>query len=448
MFNWKKTGILFAGLFLSVFWVWFSNSVQKEQNYSKLESVKLRAEVAKNSLQKLFNFSALKNSKVKKPFLFSLKLDAKTLAPKNFKVRKKEHLNLSALRIKTSFKESGMKQAFFLHGYSQKKSESFIVRVRTVNNDIYLDGLPLDYMANSLSYTFPNQSWYLLNSGNKVLISSNESKVGETFLGKSESTIKETFNFGVEPSILVVELQNPYSNALITFAGVAGVLLMTLSIFFMSGWGFDFGLRKAKPKTLGSSEDLGISGLTFEEEMTREIEGLTDDVEHMEMTPVENVKPAPRSTLKTPYENVVENEKTFETRKNSLNSSVSSTAKNPTKVPAKSNTEDLDYSDFLMENPVLGGADFLEDSDDGEEKAFADNSSQHTDNGNDAALESSPKGKSVSFDDSEVEEKQAEDWLKLAEDLTANLDEFAKTFEKEKSPLNPHRKPEEDPQIS
>lgn len=441
MFDWKKTGILIAGVFLSVFWVWFSNSVQKEQNLSKLESIQLRAEVAKNDLEKLFNYRALKNSKVNKPFLFSLKLDSQTLAPKNFKVRKKDHLNLSALRIKTSFKESGMKQAFFLHSYNHKKEESFIVRVRSNNGDLYLDGLPIDYMTNSLSYTFPTQSWYLLNASNKVLLSSNKTMVGQTFFAENDNSVRQSFAFSSQPSTLVVELQRPYSNALVTFSGVAGILIMTLSLLFMSGWAFNFSPRKNQAKTASPREDLGISGLTFEEEMTREIEGLTDDIEHMEMTPVEKVKPAAvsPSTSASTFGKKVSSPKPA-TEDVSSNENAES---NKSSVSTK--TEDLDYSDFLMENPVLGGADFIESSDENQEESVEEYQKLSESQSEDSDSEKSVKN--TSFDDSEVEEKQAEDWLKLAEDLTANLDEFAKTFEKEKSPLNPHRKTEKDSQI-
>lgn len=474
MFNLKNVGILIAGSVLAMSWFWFSSSVQEEQSLAKTESVELRAEVAKNNLQKIFDFKALKNSKVRKPFLFSLKLDARTLAPKNFKVRKKEHLNLSALRIKTSFKESGRKQAFFLHGYGQGKKEPFFVRVKAVNEDLILDALPMDYVENALDYSFPNQSWHLLNNANKVIASSNESMMGQRFTTQSQRSVKKVFEFGPQRANLLVEVEPPYNHSMITWVGLIGIALMTLSLFFMSGRVFGSDTVKTYRKPNTSNEDLGISGLTFEEEMTKEIESLTDSVEQMEMTPVEKVKPVTGFAVlnKTePSQNYhkIDQKKLVESSKQANKfSKMTNDASNV------NDADNLDYNDFLMENPILGGADFLENNQSDQNNLRDQNNlsepkhpkdpneqndqkkmgnSQRVENVNGQTFKETDAGvadrdsSSISFDESEVEEKQAEDWLKLAEDLTSNLDEFAKTFEKEKSPLNPHRKNEEDSQI-
>ena len=445
MFNWKSSGILVTGLFLSVFWVWFSNSVQKEQDFSKLETIELKTEVLKNNLQKLYNFQALKNSKVKAPFLFSLKLDSKTLAPKNFKVRKKEHLNLSALKIKASFKESGMKQAFFLYSDYQKKSAPFITRVKLIKDSIYLDGLSLDYVTNSLGYVFPNQSWSLLGKSDKVLMASDESQVGQTVSTKSGNSIKKIFQFSGGALALVVDVPRPYSNALISFMGVAGIILMMISMFFISGSAFNFDLAKLKAKSMESKESMYASEnssktvLTFEEEMNREIENLADDIEHMEMTPIGEVSPV--KSKESSLEEMTKNSEASQFKK----------------APLIAKVEDLDYSDFLMENPVLGATDFIETPktteqyDVGRDSFKKPFSSQETKvDASTPVVNSDQNGspdKDLTFEDSEVEENQAETWLKLAEDLTANLDEFAKKFEREKSSQNSQNQADKDTQV-
>jgi hypothetical protein len=421
----RKTAIILSGLLFSGLWLFFTQRVQNNQSVSHRKSVDLMMSLAEENLRKYFDTPLeVSESKVLPPFHFLLSLDYETLEPKFFATSSSVDFKLSALSIKTAYKSSGDQSKLFVYTSKTKDDMPFLVRVSLINDTLRLEGLPLRKIQNALDYAFSDQNWSLTDEKNHILISSDKTKERMRTKDLEANYISKPLLINGFKANLYVKKDSGFSVAVANAFGLLGIGLITFSLL-----------------GLGRSGDDALADLGFTEDFNDFEDSLPfdeDDEDEVQMVRLEHEsEPAFKNSGLDGEQGSYSNEDT---------SLLSTTANVSTK------TNGLDYSDFLMENPILGEKPTGKNSTVGfgekskvkieglkEDVSFVeepeDSMTAQTELA--AAPVQEKLEESLNSDSNKVSENEEDDeWLKLAEELTESLEEFAQNYDEPLSPVD------------
>ena len=418
MLKGRKIAIILSGVLFCGLWLFFTQRIQDNQLSSHEKSVSLMMSLAEENMKKFFQMPlVVKQANVSAPFSFLLSLDYETLEPKFFAKNKTLKSELSALSIKSAYKSSGKKNDFFIYESKKIKHMPFIVRVSMNNDVLRLEGMPLRNIQNALGYAFTDQNWIFTNHENLVLTGSVESKKRLRDDELSTDYIKRSIAANGFKANIYVKKDAGYSVALANIFGLLGIGLITFALMGFTGGGYDV-------------DEFDYSSLIDDLEDSESTEGalpfdenIEEDVQMVRLEANEAIEKLAKATP-------VESE---------INHSQKQIGQEGQK-PVSSN--ELDYSDFLMENPILGEAMSLKSrpviienkppaikslqTDNG--VSFVENKesksspeAQNTQN----TTEQSPAVQSVEA----LETSNEDEWLRLAEELTESLEEFAQNYD-------------------
>jgi len=426
MYNSKKIAVIFSGLLFCGLWLFFTNMVQKKQLEANKKSVDLMMSLAEDNLTKFFKAPLkLEEAQVLSPFTFLLTLDSKSLEPKFFAKNKTFKENLNALSIKSAFKSLNKKSNIFVYESKDNKEASFLVRVFRGGEITRIEGMPLRNIENAMTYAFSDREWFITdNSGRKLLGSSKSEKRLSTSQVAESYNEKTVFFDEYKANIHVVKAKG-FSVAIANLFGLFGISLITFSLVSL----VSSPLRSENKENFLSTKE-GKADLLFDEEFEEDVQMVQLKSDSLRNSNKDSVS--------------IEEAKPIEEQ----NAKASANIENSGSV-----SNELDYSEFLMENPILGESskaavtpsiqtrpkivedsetppalkgqvvdskmDFIED-----DKLAENMPSDYDDQVNDNINASSEYASVESLEASSEDE-----WLKLAEELTDSLEEFAQNYD-------------------
>ena len=401
----KKLTIIFSGVLFCSLWLFFTQGVQENQLVSHGKSVDLMMNLAEENLRKYFETPLqMSESDVLPPFSFLLSLDLESLEPKFFAIDQNMGLKLSALSIKSAYKSLGDKSNLFVYTSKKQKDMPYLVRVSMTSGILKLEGLPLRNIQNTLDYAFFDQDWLLTDYENRVLVGSNESRQRLGLKDLESNYILNSVVVGDFNVNLYVKKDTGYGVALANVFGLLGIGLVTFSLLGFVGKGGEGIINPS----------LSVDKSEINEQM------LFDDSEEEEIQMVRLEKSGLSSNLGN-KEVFVESKSLVKEGKAS-NSSASADG-------------ELDYSDFLMENPILGDKTpfknrpaVLEDkplveNEDIGKSVFSIEREETT------ALQKTEEEEEGVASEDDISVRGEDDWLQLAEKLTESLEEFAQNYD-------------------
>ena len=475
-------GILFCGL-----WLFFTQRVQQNQLASHERSIDLMMGSAEENLRKYFQMPLeVKGEDVSPPFSFLLSLNHETLEPKIFITNKELKSKLSAFSIKSAYKASGKKNNLFVYKSKRNNEDrTYLVRVIMTGNALRLEGMSLRNIQNALGYVFKDENWLFTDFENHILVGSGE-------LNQKRLRAKELrSDYIAKPMVvenfrmkLYVKKNVSYSVTLANILGLFGIALMTFSLLNFRGESEDESLGASRGAYKNESETNPMSfedGFEEEEEEMQVVRLENNTILNQQSIKANNKKPHTSASNPTPASNLASASSASASSSGSASSSSSEGRVNHL-------SRELDYGDFLMENPILGESpgellgkssgekafiekrpefleEFLEEKESllnskktgkiisgktisgktissiekkliekneitpsvesiedsiGENKTSSKHSSS-THSSNTHSNKYSSKQESVAISDED-------EWLKLAEELTENLEEFAQNY--------------------
>ena len=474
-------GILFCGL-----WLFFTQRVQQNQLASHERSIDLMMGSAEENLRKYFQMPLeVKGEDVSPPFSFLLSLNHETLEPKIFITNKELKSKLSAFSIKSAYKASGKKNNLFVYKSKRNNEDrTYLVRVIMTGNALRLEGMSLRNIQNALGYVFKDENWLFTDFENHILVGSGE-------LNQKRLRAKELrSDYIAKPMVvenfrmkLYVKKNVSYSVTLANILGLFGIALMTFSLLNFRGESEDESLGASRGAYKNESETNPMSfedGFEdgFEEEEMQVVRLENNTILNQQSIKTNNKKPHTSASNSTPASNPASASSASASASSSGSGSSSSSEGRVNHL-----SRELDYGDFLMENPILGESpgellgkssgekvfiekrpefleEFLEKKESllnskktgktisgktissiekkliekneitpsvesiedsiGENKTSSKHSSS-THSSNTHSNKYSSKQESVAISDED-------EWLKLAEELTENLEEFAQNY--------------------
>ena len=420
MLKGKKTAVIFTGVLFCGLWLFFTQRVQQNQMASYEKSVDLMLSLADENLRNYFETTLeTKESIVLSPFSFLLTLDADTLEPKTFMTSKDAKESLSALSIKSSYKASGSKNDLFIYTDNKMSNFPYLVRVAMVEDAVHLEGMPARNIQNALEYAMSDQNWVLTDDKNHTIVSSTDSRERLSSKELSVSYISRPIVVGSYRATLYIKKFEGYSVSIANIFGIFGIGLITLSLIgFMREGGDDAEVEAYNEFT----DHLEADNFPFDE----------DDEDDVQMVRLESeIEPFAKEV-----EAIINTQSASKAEESSV----------------KNESGELDYSEFLMENPILGEKasvesrlsfvedkpksrvpaterkiDFIEDDDSDEDEVQIPPLPGEKKFEVKAAKPSPEHGVKQ---DLEIDNEDY--WLKLAEELTESLEDFTVSRDDEK----------------
>jgi hypothetical protein len=380
----KKLIIFLSGMFiLCAAWMGVTSSVETAQKEARQESSPIKFNLLQSRWSRLSQFQPLGEEGVSSPAVFYFSFEGLDLNLESSDVSDGMRSDLY-LDVKKAYLDSGRDSTFFALDMSSEGEGEYLVRVQKSVDKTAFVGFPQDMVLNFMSRGLSNE-WYLLDGKNRVLSSSEFSYVGRSLtLGK----IYELHSFEVDERTYKIAMLKPKTGslAMTNFVGCVGIALVMLALFLYTGGDRQRAVEAHETRSSSLHTEEVVSGGGQPEKVKKHQEQedeLFDDVDDdVRMVDLSQKRETPAFRQPTSKEN------------------------------------SLDYSDFLMDNPVLGG----DSADRGhvEEKPTASSNTVK-----------SKTPKDQDFDLSQA--SQPDDWVKLAEELSESIDEFTRNLEKEKS---------------
>lgn len=353
----KKVVIFILGMFfLSAAWMGVISSVQKHQEVAQKENLPVKFNLIQSRWERLSNFHAKGPEGLKKPaeFLFKFSgLDLDLVESKYDEALGDEFY----LEVKKSYLDAGRKTVFFTLNSGDKGQ--YLIRAVKSKTGVEAVGFELDSVLNYLRQGLEKNEWFLVNSKRRVMASDVKAYVGEPHSGGDSF---EEFNFAVSGKNYTFSVLKPkgVNLALANAMGVLGIFLILGAVYVYTESDGAGEVSSSKAKYPSVTADRSIEA-TF-------------------------VKAPASETVFT------ENEMPEDVRMVDLTNT------------RKEGGANLDYTDFLIDNPILGETP----------KATEKNE---------------VVGKEVIVQAQEIERVSSDDWVKLAEELSANIDKFTQTLE-------------------
>lgn len=358
----KLVFFILGTVLLSSAWMGIVSSVKGSQDVAYTESLPLKFSVVQSKWERLLNFNPIKEGRVQKPADFVFTLGALDLDFVDYKGAS-ESLKADVADFKNAYIDAGRKAPFFtvstVHG-------NHLVRALKEGENLKLVGFSLDSVLNFLGTRLENNEWFLLDGKNRILAARQGAYVGRPYSFDGEV---QKFKFEQNKHRFTFAIVRPQgaSLAVVNFLGVLGIVLIALALF----------MYKEIPsleieKDVQTAADTGVfdPSLELDQNVTmKETDfvgerDLEEDVEDIQMINLQ------KETVAT--------------------------------------SKHLDYSEFLIDNPVL------------------------------QPEKSNPQGsaKETEIVSAETEPQAPEDWVKLAEELSANIDKFTQDLTKSKKSDN------------
>lgn len=370
----KKITIFISGMvFLSLAWTGTVSSVKRHQDLIQRESLPMMFNLMQSRWEKMAHFNAVNGASLEKPAVFVFKFSGLDL---NL-IESKMSEGLEAdfyLNVKKAYLDAGKKMLFYT--LNLESEGRYLVRALRVGGNLETVGFELDAALNYLSQGLEKREWFLVDAKKRVMASDEKAYVGE--FHKLGSSFKK-FSFEVlgEPYTFAVLKPKGVNLAFAGFMGVLGIFFILSAVYI-----YTEGDGGASQKV--AVEPYAASFFTGESIFKR--------VKSKVGFKVETVTP-PEQTRVDPE--IFEEQMPEDVRMVDLTNLKKSKSK-------------LDYTDFLMDNPVLG-------------KGLSS-----------VAIEEELTSK-VEKQSKEMGCVSSDDWVKLAEDLSANIDKFTQGLEENKS---------------
>lgn len=372
----KKLIILTLGtVLLSSAWMGIVSAVKSSQDLAYKESLPLKFSVVQSKWARLLNFDPVQSGKVMKPASFIFTLSALDLELLDFQ-SPSGMIRTDLSDFKTAYLDAGKKSPFFS---INAQDGQHLVRAVREGEKIKLIGYSLDAVLNFLGTRLEDNEWFLMDSKNRILAAHQGAYVGRPY-NFDGSTQKFKFEQNKHKFIFAIQKPKGASLAMVNFLGVLGIVLIAAALFLYKDEsdGSVAAVAVAPVKAtgpfvdnLGLDKNVGIQEKDFSTDRDLNKE-LVTGVEDMQMV------------------NLQEN---------------SSTAKVNSQNAAR-----LDYTEFLIDNPVLRPSNIRPPAAPMASENFSDEPSLEV----------------------PVQEVQKDDWIKMAEELSANIDKFTKSIEDEK----------------
>lgn len=358
----KKLFIFISGMvLLSAAWVGVTSSVKSSQDTAQRESFPAKSNLVQSRWERMANFTALKSRELDKPaqFMFTFNGSDLDLLDSRTSVQLDSDFYLE---IRKTYLDAGRKTLFYTIDMGDEGA--FLVRSIEAGEEIEIVGFALDSVLNYLGHGLERTDWFLIDAKQRVMASNEKGYVGSPYkIGKSF----ETFQFKVLNENYTFATLKPLgiNLALVNFMGIFGIFMILLAVYIYTGGEGKVAIVEERKRDPISNP--GVTAVTKQSSSDSIFEdgGMPEEVRMVDLT-------------------------------------------SPNTVQEGAN---LDYADFLIENPVLG---------EGPGPVIVSAKS------NDLLAEV------VAKKTEEVLSVTADDWVKLAEDLSANIDKFTKTLEDDK----------------
>ncbi len=429
--------LFIAGLCcLGLAWSFFVNKTSSEIKTAKAKSYDLKADLIE------LRWGQIMNREVgfgldQGPEVFNIELAGldKNILGSEFVPKYSE---LSASKVKAAYIDAGTEVSFFT---TKIDGETFFVKVKGKDEGVMLQGYTYAYVLNLLNAGLSESEWYFLDAKNKVVFSHEAS-----YLGRSKSfkaAVSKSVKLGESVFSIQMVDPSPYSSAGILWFGLLGLFLIGFanlpSTSFFVG---DYYKQNSLETQVGAIE-----------ENSDEVDNSEDKVKHES----EGVIAATSSRVERRYKAIEESQTQEEEFK-----AVVANEENQTSV-VTNNVDDVedDVSEgFTTLNlNSVGSASFSEQDEEGYSEFLTENPSltmtmpaipnkqiieeKKASNQVKGEIKTKPKNmpplpvklevsETVLTDEeasvssaSENGQRSGNDWIKLAEELSANLEKFA-----------------------
>jgi len=370
----KKLIILTLGtVLLSSAWMGIVTSVKNSQEMAYKESLPLKFSVVQSKWARLLSFNPLQNGQVVKPAAFVYTLGAGTLDLVDFK-SPGGTIRTDLGIFKSAYLDAGKEAPFFS---VEAQDDRYLVRAVRQGEKLKFIGYSLDSVLNFLGTRLEDNEWFLMDSKNRILAAHQGAYVGQpyTFDGTTQK-----FKFEQSKHRFTFAIQQPQSASLVlvNFLGIFGIVLMAGALFVF----------KDEP-TEGASEAAAVDGLELGKKPLVENLGLDSEVDIEEND----------FTIDRDLENSAEGVQMVDLQVSKAE-------------PKSKESSRLDYTEFLIDNPVLRPT------------------TAKTQIADAPQVDTAPSVTHKETLDAPTEVKQ-DDWIKMAEELSANIDKFTKSIQED-----------------
>ncbi len=353
----KKIVIFMFGMFfLSTAWVGVTSFVKKQYEIVQNENLPVKFNLMQSRWERLSSFNVNLSKELKKPAEFLLRFSGLDLNLVESKLS--EGLDGDFyLAVKRAYLDVGRKSSFFT--LNLKEKGRYLVRVINIDADVEIVGFELDSVLNYLRQGLEQNEWFLVDGKKRVMASDEKAYVGKSH---NMGDLYEKYPFTVLGEIYTFAVLRPksVSFAFINFMGILGIFLILIALYFYTGRG------NGKQALVSRNEDF--------------------------------LKAIETEPLKHNAFNESKDERVF------LDNDVFKDVR-MVDLTSKKDQSELDYTEFLTDNPILGQA-----------------SKEETILKAATVVTKAEKAENASFDE----------WVKLAEELSENIDKFTQDLEKDK----------------
>lgn len=453
MHNSTKYSFILGLFCLAIGWVLFVQKTTSEIKSSKNEAFKLKSDLIElrwgQIINKEIQFGKLKSG----PEVFNVSLAGldKAIIDSEFE---RKYRNISPGIVKAAYLDSGLEAAFFT---TKIEGSTFFVKVDASSENIKLQGYPYSYILNLLGAGLENDEWYFLDSKNRVVFSHKDSYLGKSRDFRSANS-KNLKTKGQNYSIQIAD-GAPFSSSSILSLGLLGFLLLGFANFPspLSSSPLDTAAMATADDSL-SKKAIGQDVIVKKD--SKDTESATDRVfeenvsvkEGLDFKEKKSLNTTNQSHAKNDIEEAIDDEGIDDEGVEGFKTlDLSSKA---SKFKDNNNVDDeVGYSEFLTENPSLSfdmpaipNKRIIEDIDsfDLSKKKASENKLNQSKQVADKQIDEKIDTDLVPLNEeaaTEVQlnepERSGSDWIKLAEELSANLEKFAGEWEeKEPQPNN------------
>ncbi len=344
-----------AMFFLSTAWVGVTSVVKKQYEIVENENLPVKFNLIQSRWERLSGFNAGFLEELKKPAEFSLKFSGLDLNLVDFKLS--EGLGDDFyLEVKKAYLDVGEESLFFTLNLEEKGG--YLVRAVKTHGDVEIVGFELDSVLNYLRQGLEENQWFLVDGKKRVMASYEKAYVGKSH---NIGNLYEEYSFTVSDKTYTFAVLKPQSVsfAFINFMGVLGIFFILMALYFYTEYGQgQRALAKASEGSFKAITKEALESNVLNESKDKSIFQDSDVSEDVRMVDLTN----------------------------------------------KKDQSELDYTEFLIDNPILG-------------------QTSKEENNVEVTAKAKPKeDEHVSFDE----------WVKLAEELSVNIDEFTQNLEKDK----------------
>ena len=382
----KKLIVLTLGtVLLSAAWMGIVSSVKSSQDVAYAQSLPLKFSVVQSKWARLLNFNPIKAGKVVRPAAFVFTLGALDLNLLDFQSPSGMIRN-DLGTFKTAYLDAGKQAPFFS---VDAQDGRHLVRAVREGEKVKFIGYSLDSVLNFLGTRLEDSEWFLMDSKNRILAAHQGAYVGQPYAFDG-STQKFKFEQNKHRFTFAIQKPEGASLAMVNFLGVLGIILMAVALFIYKDGSEESApaataVEVARDKMyiehldIDKSTKIQDKDLQIDRDLNRDLDTTVEDIKMVDLQ---------------------------------------STAGKADRQTEQQQSARLDYTEFLIDNPVLRPS------------AVKPTTSQ-------AQVATGPTATSTQTNTKEeVLEAPArvaqDEWIKMAEELSANIDKFTKSIEEDK----------------